>query len=236
MVYPPAFLVRWISRMMTLVPRRHHRHWHSVWSRPTVRRSRCRSPRSQVLACCAIRFTPRTSSFTVLPKDSVKYAEVGPCPAEEQYPLGGECAARSTKPIGGRGPLKEIFLPIGNLFLCSGRRCRCRNWHGRVCILPACGERGRSRTQAASSSKSDWRIAEGQVVELSEHPPIAHEGRKGFFWSRRKIASRYRVRVILCLIVTDFQASPITHTAQDHNRTRKARFASNALSQASPPA
>jgi len=57
------------------------------------------------------------------------------------------------------------------------------------------------------------RIAEGQVVELSEHPPIRHEVRKGFFGTSAKSLPDTRPRH---LVSYSYAISGVTyHTAQD---------------------
>jgi hypothetical protein len=57
------------------------------------------------------------------------------------------------------------------------------------------------------------RIAEGQVVELSEHPPIPPEPRKGFFGSSAKPLADTRPRH---LVSYSYAISGVTyHTAQD---------------------
>jgi len=57
------------------------------------------------------------------------------------------------------------------------------------------------------------RIAEGQVVELSEHPPIQQEARKGFFGSGAKPLPDTRPRH---LVSYSYAISGVTyHTAQD---------------------
>ena len=57
------------------------------------------------------------------------------------------------------------------------------------------------------------RIAEGQVVELSEHPPLTPEPRKGFFGSNAKPLADTRPRH---LVSYTYAISGVTyHTAQD---------------------
>jgi len=57
------------------------------------------------------------------------------------------------------------------------------------------------------------RIAEGQVVELVEHPAVPREGRKGFFGTRAKPLGDARPRH---LVSYSYSISGVTyHTAQD---------------------
>jgi len=112
----------------------------------------------------------------------------------------------------GVGPLKEIFSDWKLILAVAGAAVAGTGMVAYAFFRPAVNAEELERKRRLHLNQIG-RIAEGQVVELSEHPPISHEGRKGFFGTSAKPLPDTRPRH---LVSYSYAISGVTyHTAQD---------------------
>ena len=135
---------------------------------------------------------------------------MGPCHPEVRFFR--YVLVRPSSLFYGVGPLKENFSDWKLVLAVAGAAVAGIGMVGYAFFRPAVNAEEMERKRRLHLNQIG-RIAEGQVVELSEHPPLAPAPRKGFFGSSAKPLPDTRPRH---LVSYSYAISGVTyHTAQD---------------------